>query len=570
MDAEGRYYQPPLSSDSQIMQIGANIIDQWDADKNPTFIYFANLEFAGVESLPYLSKLSFQPRWTSNTVFGAWLMPSFWMAAQNATAVGTQSATTPAIRFVMTTGTASAIVQSSSSSASSAVVTANTSLTPPSPSLQLVPSTTTYFPAPNTPTTASLPNNGVTPNAPNAKLGIPFVFGATGTVTRSNTTQTYPILTNATFEMQAQAGGASGPWKAYQRWANCTVNTSSVTSTCQPGSAITGTGWGSASIYDPEYMLLDPRTMRFGVWESHGSSTGDTTDFNRGFNETLDRGTNGAFQIVTGMGPLGSSFSGVGGNFPGAQLANNRLATPNYKDLDGVRRAGDALGTGDTSEVFPSNPANSASPNPDRPPVLSRALNTVAELGTVSRDQPWKTLNFTSSDSGDAGLLDAFTIFELNSVFASDLIAGKLSLNTRQPLALEAVLAGITTNTNTGTPLITASQRQNIAAALVTMTSTQPMTNKSELVTRFASDPAVTALGNKEAIEAVMRALSDVGQTRTWNLMFDVIAQTGRYGGDAANLDKFFVEGEKRYWLHLAIDRFTGEVIDRQLEAVRE
>ena len=30
------------------------------------------------------------------------------------------------------------------------------------------------------------------------------------------------------------------------------------------------------------------------------------------------------------------------------------------------------------------------------------------------------------------------------------------------------------------------------------------------------------------------------------------------------------VEGEKRYWLHIAIDRFTGEVIDQQLEAVYE
>jgi hypothetical protein len=26
----------------------------------------------------------------------------------------------------------------------------------------------------------------------------------------------------------------------------------------------------------------------------------------------------------------------------------------------------------------------------------------------------------------------------------------------------------------------------------------------------------------------------------------------------------------KRYWLHVAIDRFTGEVIDQQLEAVDE
>jgi hypothetical protein len=35
-------------------------------------------------------------------------------------------------------------------------------------------------------------------------------------------------------------------------------------------------------------------------------------------------------------------------------------------------------------------------------------------------------------------------------------------------------------------------------------------------------------------------------------------------------LSQFLVEGEKRYWVHVAIDRFTGEVIDRQVEVVKE
>ncbi len=67
-----------------------------------------------------------------------------------------------------------------------------------------------------------------------------------------------------------------------------------------------------------------------------------------------------------------------------------------------------------------------------------------------------------------------------------------------------------------------------------------------------------------------MRALTDAGQTRTWNLMIDVIAQSGKYPPTANNLSQFVVEGEKRYWLHIAIDRFTGEVINQQLEAVYE
>jgi len=53
--------------------------------------------------------------------------------------------------------------------------------------------------------------------------------------------------------------------------------------------------------------------------------------------------------------------------------------------------------------------------------------------------------------------------------------------------------------------------------------------------------------------------------------MIDVIAQSGRYPPNATSFTNgFLVEAEKRYWLHIAIDRFTGEVIDQQLEAVYE
>ena len=55
--------------------------------------------------------------------------------------------------------------------------------------------------------------------------------------------------------------------------------------------------------------------------------------------------------------------------------------------------------------------------------------------------------------------------------------------------------------------------------------------------------------------------------------MIDVIAQSGRYpptATTAADLPKFIVEGEQRYWVHVAIDRFTGQVIDQQVEVVKE
>ena len=100
-------------------------------------------------------------------------------------------------------------------------------------------------------------------------------------------------------------------------------------------------------------------------------------------------------------------------------------------------------------------------------------------------------------------------------------------------------------------------------------TNTQPAINRQDIAR------LVAAIGNAfgssaENKETVARALSDATQTRTWGLMIDVIAQTGRCPPGATNLSQFVVQGEKRYWLHVAIDRFFGEIIDEQLEAVNE
>jgi hypothetical protein len=70
--------------------------------------------------------------------------------------------------------------------------------------------------------------------------------------------------------------------------------------------------------------------------------------------------------------------------------------------------------------------------------------------------------------------------------------------------------------------------------------------------------------------EGIVRSLASSTQTRTWNLLIDVVAQTGRYPSTAKSLNDFMVEGEKRYWLSLAIDRYTGRIVDQQLEPVNE
>src|SRR5205823_13537509 len=102
----------PLSSDYQIMQIGANIIDQWDSNNISTFIYFGNPgnELAGIENLPYLNKLVFKPYWRTQgqtSTFDAWLLPSLWNPHQNA-----PPAAAPDVRIAMTSGTVRAVIRS--------------------------------------------------------------------------------------------------------------------------------------------------------------------------------------------------------------------------------------------------------------------------------------------------------------------------------------------------------------------------------------------------------------------------------------------------------------------------
>jgi len=75
---------------------------------------------------------------------------------------------------------------------------------------------------------------------------------------------------------------------------------------------------------------------------------------------------------------------------------------------------------------------------------------------------------------------------------------------------------------------------------------------------------------NEETRETVARALSDTTQTRTWGLLIDVIAQSGKYAPGETDLRKFNVTGEQHYWVHVAIDRFTRWVIDKQIEVVNE
>ncbi len=179
----------------------------------------------------------------------------------------------------------------------------------------------------------------------------------------------------------------------------------------------------------------------------------------------------------------------------------------------------------------------------------------------------WKNIDFFTNESADAGLLDIFCVQATTNENA--LVAGRINLNTRQKPILQAIIAGaMVAETHSST--VSAGNAQIIADKLVAFTTgTNPFLNRSELVTKAAS-LLKGSDRDKKSGEAALRALSEVGTTRTWNLMIDVIAQSGRYGPGQSDLTRFTVEGEKRYWVHVAIDRFTGGVVDKMLEAVYE
>ncbi len=381
---------------------------------------------------------------------------------------------------------------------------------------------------------------------------------------------------------------------------------------------------------------------------------------------------------------------------PGAYAQNNprtpfypsryvNVDTPNdnsvqpayYADADGVvRRAAGAyvpVGTKTSASTpvglptasiqgYPTKPASLVTPatatpftqSQSRPLLLHRPFRTVAELGYVFRDLPWKNLDFFTPESGDAALLDLFCINETSE--PSALIAGKVNLNTRQAPVLAAIVSAAyvddpkisdatvgSISNATSTPVGNAVANALVARTTDTASTNGPLQNVSDLVGKWTSAVApasggiaygrfsgsnwgidlpsgnyqdgqssyvgfsgATAVGSpakdlgsaysaatfsttaatntalktsmsqvQRFREAPIRALATVGQTRVWNLMIDVVAQTGRYPlGLGANTplvpDKFVVEGEQRYWIHVAIDRLTGNILDKQVEVVKE
>jgi hypothetical protein len=248
-----------------------------------------------------------------------------------------------------------------------------------------------------------------------------------------------------------------------------------------------------------------------------------------------------------------------------------------------IEYAGNTFAYGmETSDLAYNAPGNQGprrplgAPDPvGNPTMLNHAFSNIGEFGyaidTSSVSQP--TLNFSSGTSSDNAVLD---FFGYNPISSSYPRAGIVNLNTKNAPVLAAVIKAAAP-TDGAITYVGQTPATNAAQAIVTATTAQPALTRADAA-RLA-EAVGTAIGTtEEEKETIARALAEVGQTRTWNLLVDVIAQTGRYAPDATNItqaNKFIVEGEKRYWLHIALGRDLNDdgsvdVLGTQLEEVIE
>ena len=269
------------------------------------------------------------------------------------------------------------------------------------------------------------------------------------------------------------------------------------------------------------------------------------------------------------------------GFYMGTLSDNTTGSNPYYVDPDGVLRGGDGYwvaNSGVNLTCVDGRPLATTNTN-SRPIILNRPFRNVGELGYAFADRPWKNIDFFTPYSADSGLLDFFCARESST--NTPVVAGTVNLNTRQAPVLQAIIAGATKNevaaapaAITGLPTVS-SDASKIATAIVSQTSSSAFMNRGDLVLKGSPLFAVSTDNTadqyvKTRREAAVRALSEVDTTRIWNLMIDVVAQVGHYPSTSTSLSQFVVDGEKRYWLHIAIDRYTGQVIDRVLEPVYE
>jgi len=677
-DTAARTADVDQNPDLQVVRVGANMIDQADADSKPTTIELTNNSPAkpvfawGKENLPYIHRmpmLIYRPEsgGATRTDVGWWLIPEFWNPHQNASTPATD---VNSFRFVASSGAISASLSGvlnipPAQNADPAYAPPITVAAAPAPldfskdfaanseSITFSSSSAFSFSTPQ-----SCRSNYGGPTSPSARnqfsesttdfFGINLNYM---TAVNFNPVNFPPVQAKGkfpyaryqiagapnnfpSFELQFLDSGAPPMWRTYdslQQVQFFYTNTA-------PNSDRDMGPFSSASVGGNLIKFGDPRNTRFGAVidpfftsprnrtlrpaesfpDSNRGNTQDEVAFvcapsstipNQGLTTPAPSNLKQppstsipdpanivpSFAIASGwttpvQGREVLSFTGtVQENHLARSSESFAESKTRYSDFDGITRPADAyMGffLNGTTLISHANAMQTSGGDflNKRPIILNRPFRSVGELGYVFRDQPWKSLDFFSPYSADDGLLDLFCI---NDVAVEE---GQVNINRTPSPVLKGILKGAgVDDRSTGLTLdsvdatVTAIQSRMGTPESTTPVLSTPVVSRGELARRLfdviplptssvATPTANTVLNPylKVRREAVLRSLIETAGTTTWNLAIDVIAQSGRYPTTATSLAGFVVDAESRYWLHVAIDRMTGEVVDYQWEVVNE
>ena len=343
--------------------------------------------------------------------------------------------------------------------------------------------------------------------------------------------------------------------------------------------------WQKSLAADPEkigamYAKPDPRTLRMNMALANMNNL--NLPFRPNPSQPYTPSSQGVFQAAfSGMKGSHFTYAYVNGQVHPQFYADNFLdvqpvppslnSGANYTDRDFVKRWGDA---GGRAAAHPAVAGNAAA----RPVILNRPFRNVGELGYVFRDTPWRTLDLLSSKSADAALLDLFSVGTAPGNEHA-VVAGRVNVNAASQPVLAALISGAaikhTSSGAVSSTVSTASANSLAADFVAARASVGPVESLAQLPILFLTSSTNNTVSTaypapKSEREAAVRALSSAGTVRTWNLLVDIVAQSGRFPLSATSRNQFVVQGQRRYWMHLAIDRFTGTVVSTRLEPVNQ
>lgn len=478
-----------------LMQIAANAIDQYDRDNNPTEILYNGQLVIGVESIPYFSGITYYYYIPLFQTLSLLMQPVLWNPALNAnpsviTPMQSRVRTEGSFQLKSAQGPQSTVSYTSSSNAINLNSTESFS----------VKSQTTSF---NSTAPSNYLNNGDT------ELPIGYRMANVSPVVVPHGLGYGVNLVHNTTALFALEYWTGSEWKKYQT-INLVANLS----------AYTGI-WPSinSSRGDIQKHLLDPRTIRFGLLEMWRTPSP--------YPQTSGKPAhllNSSYNVfAASVTPSTPSFI-TPQNKEWGYLSINKTGTvnPYYSDPDGVVRPADFSRLDLTSNPLLTNTVGGASPI-----HLSSAFDSVATLGVVFRDLPFKSLNFTDSVSADFRLLDLFTVNE------GDLVYGMIDVHYTEPNDLIYLLDQGKKSFYSTEDLWSVAESKVLTNQLqytVGLYQDKIINHISDFSKLYASvlDKMIgsaSQLKVKERSESILRLVTDHLQTDTYNFLLELNCQ---------------------------------------------